>query len=162
MSGDGTTGLDVKVNNESRVTMNSSELSIKNADGDIAKVDFSTTSAANLVFCKPTAFDSQASFNGGNVTLEANETAEWVLGTVEGEGGVVTSGLVQGPARFIVQRPTEFGSTVIVRSTVNAYSIHIKENSGTGYYARNIAYGTSSEPPSGDIHEGDLYIYYTS
>lgn len=162
MPGDGTTGLDVKVNNESRVTMNSSELSIKNADGDIAKVDFSTTSAANLVFCKPTAFDSQASFNGGNVTLEANETAEWVLGTVEGEGGVVTTGLVPGPARFIVQRPTEFGSTVIVRSTVNAYSIHIKENSGTGYYARNIAYGTSSEPPSGDVHDGDLYIYYTS
>lgn len=138
MPNDGTTdGLDVRVNNESRVTMNSSELSIKNADGDIAKVDFSTTSAANLVFCKPTKFEDIASFTG-NVTVPASENTTFVVG-----------------------KPSTFNSTVLVNSTLTASNV--RTTGGTnGWYARNIASGTQETPQGDGYQNGDLWIYYTS
>ena len=164
-------GLDIGVNDHGRrILMNPNELDLVNDDNaNIAKVDFRDTSAANLVFCKPIQIEkdatlsigSETTFTGGDIALAANEDTYTTLGTIDAGDGSVTTGEVPRPARFIVYRPSVFNSSVTVYSGITADTVHIRSDSGSGYYARNIAYGTSSTPSDGDVHDGDLYVQYT-
>lgn len=155
---------------KSLVILGTNELDLYDrADDTIAKVDFRDTSAANLVFCKPIQIEEDATLSigsettvtGGDIVLAANEDIYTTVETIEGDDGSVTSEVVLRPAKFIVYRPSVFNSSVTVYSGITADTVHIRSDSGSGYYARNIAYGTSSTPSNGDIHDGDLYIQYT-
>jgi hypothetical protein len=171
MSGDGTTGLDVKVNNESRVTMNSSELSIKNADGDIAKVDFSTTSAANVVFYKPILIEEDATLTVASETTFTGDI------TISGSGITIGESdkdiVIEGPeeVNYFINNSTneefpDYGNIGAIRIHRPIFSnLPVRAgrfyttDSGPGFFARNISYGSTAAPnTSTDLLDGDIYI----